>query len=68
MSDTEQICCPNCGGYKVQDDGCRIWIDILLICFTGGLWLIVMLFRKNIAKKGTKLRCSICGYSWTYDD
>lgn len=74
MSDDVQ--CPNCGGYKIdlmgwgsRQAGC--FIDFILIFATAGVWLIVVflkyIFGVYTIKPGKRLMCDQCGYKWIYE-
>lgn len=66
--------CPKCGSENVtmsvsnvvqtKNRSC-LW-NLIMICCTGGLWLIWMLVRKRKEKVVTikTAVCQNCGYSW----
>ena len=66
--------CKKCGSTHISISTCCyvksksrsfIW-NLLMICLTGGLWLIWMLVRKRKEKiiKETTYVCQECGYLW----
>lgn len=60
------VACPRCGysNIVVHRGQC---LDIVLLVFTAGLWLLVMWFRKPApVKVGDKLTCNTCDHEWVY--
>jgi DNA-directed RNA polymerase subunit RPC12/RpoP len=65
------IRCPNCGGYKTEEEGLVTLMDAGLILITAGLWFVIIIFRminryQNPVQKGDKLVCNLCGYKWAW--
>ncbi len=73
---TENVQCPNCGGYKVQNKGDGSfnkagWVLGCIVCafFTAGLSLLaiplVFLLDSKPREDGSiEYLCQLCGYKW----
>lgn len=75
FDEVKDLQCPNCNGYRVEDDTSAplfFALNLLMTISTYGLWLLIWLplrFTKanfSSPPKEIKVKCKLCGYRWIY--
>lgn len=75
FDEIKDLQCPNCNGYKVQDDTSAplfFALNLLMTLSSFGLWLLIWIPAALIKSffssppKEIKVRCKLCGYRWVY--